>query len=295
MRRFAQFVSYCTLILVLFTSCASTARREAPPYYDFQGMAQPGVIVVTVDALKEPELVKSAFEGLDEFARRAQRVSLSLTPTSDDYPLASDALQVYGVVEGDYPRWLMNTGMMYARELSRTTTTDGLEYFTQKSGDFSLYAPRNNRLLFTNGAYEEAYGSFISRGQTIDLNTAIDMTQASIAVYVAEPTTFFDLGLDLPESVIKQAKVMLLLIHQKPEGGYSLDAFITMETPRLATTLSQMVRTGYLARLKRDKIPYKISDLMKMFLLEEDRVTIKHMDLGDEQMQLLRDSLGGML
>jgi hypothetical protein len=68
-----------------------------------------------------------------------------------------------------------------------------------------------------------------------------------------------------------------------------------MDTTRLASTLSQMVRTAYLARLKREKIPYTIADLMKMFLIEDDRVTIKQMELGEEQMQALRQSLGGML
>jgi hypothetical protein len=43
------------------------------------------------------------------------------------------------------------------------------------------------------------------------------------------------------------------------------------------------------------KIPYTIADLMKMFLIEDDRVTIKQMELGEEQMQALRQSLGGML
>ncbi len=89
---------------------------------------------------------------------------------------------------------------------------------------------------------------------------------------------------------------MLLLINQKEDGGYSLDAYITMDTPpKLATTLSQMVRTGYLARLKREKVPFKIADLMKMFLIEDDLVTIKHMDLGEEQMDNLKQSLSGLL
>jgi len=35
--------------------------------------------------------------------------------------------------------------------------------------------------------------------------------------------------------------------------------------------------------------------LMKMFLIEDDRVTIKYMELGEEQIQALRHSLTGML
>jgi len=87
---------------------------------------------------------------------------------------------------------------------------------------------------------------------------------------------------------------VLLLIHQE-EGIYTIDAYIQMETAKLATTLSQMVRSGYLARLKKDKIPFKLAELKLMFLLDEDLVTIMQMPLSDEQMLMLKQSLTGVL
>lgn len=108
-------------IVLSLSSCATLAKRESP-YFHFQGMAQKGTIVATVDAIAEPDLVASAFGSLTEFANRARRVSLSLTPTSNAYPLEQESLAAYGVVEGDYPRFLLNTGMMYARELSQKET-----------------------------------------------------------------------------------------------------------------------------------------------------------------------------
>jgi hypothetical protein len=42
-------------------------------------MGEENVIVVTVDARKEPELILTAFSDLEEFARRSRRVSLSLS------------------------------------------------------------------------------------------------------------------------------------------------------------------------------------------------------------------------
>lgn len=294
MSRCFRFASSLALAVVFLSSCATT-RAPKVPYFDFQAMGEEGVIVVTVDAVKEQEMVALAFSDLEEFARRAERVSLSLRPSSSAYPLEMESIEAYGVVKGDYPKFLINTGMMYASELGRQTTKDGLSYFSQKEGLVSLHAPKNDTLLFTNASYEKAYERFASKQTLIDLETALSMADASIAVYALEPNTFFDLGLDLPETVITQAKVMLLLINQNENGQYSLDAFITMDTPKLANTLSQMVRTGHLARLKREKVPYKISDLMKMFLIEDDLVTIKHMDLGEEQMALLRESLTGLL
>jgi len=280
-------------IVVFLSSCASLAKRERP-YYHFQGMARSGSIVATVDAVAEPELVASAFGDLSEFARRAKRVSLSLTPTNDSYPLEQEALAAYGVVEGDYPRFLLNTGMMYARALSQKGNAEGLSWFSQKDGPLSLYTPKSGELVFTNGPYESAYASYKARQRLITDEMALQMTNASIALYAFEPETFFDLGLNLPQSVFQQSREVLLLIHQE-EGIYTIDAYIQMETPKLATTLSQMVRSGYLARLKKDKIPFKLAELKLMFLLDEDLVTIMQMPLSDEQMLMLKQSLTGVL
>ncbi len=292
-RIYGTTVSLIIMVLLL-SSCVTTAEKRRP-YYDFQAMGEENVIVVTVDALKEQALVRSAFSDLEEFARRAKRISLSLEPTSNAYPLEVDALSAYGVVEGDYPKFLINTGMLYARELERKSNSNGLTWFTQKGGDVSLYTPNNDKLLFTNASYEQSYEAFAAKNRLIDDQTAMQMAQANIAVYALHPQTFFDLGLGLPDTVIKQASLMLLLINQDEGGAYTLDAYITMDTAKLAGTLSQMVRTAYLARLKREKIPYRIADLMNMFLIEDDRVTIKHMELGEEQIQALRQSLTGML
>ncbi len=289
----SKIVVLSICIVLMLSSCASLTKRERP-YFHFQGMAQNGSIVATVDAVAEPELVASAFGDLTEFANRARRVSLSLTPINDTYPLEQDALAVYGVVEGDYPRFLLNTGMMYAKELSPKSNLDGLSWFNQNDGPLNLYTPKNDELVFTNGSYERAYISYKTRQRLINDEMALQMANASIALYAFEPETFFDLGLNLPQSVFQQAREVLLLINQD-EGSYTVDAFITMETPKLATTLSQMVRSGYLARLKKDKIPFKIAELKLMFLLDEDLVTIMQMPLSEEQMLLLKQSLTGVL
>jgi hypothetical protein len=258
-------------------------------------MAEKGTIVVTVDAVKEQKTVNMAFPSLQEFAKRSTRISLALTSASKAYPLGLDQIAMYGVVDGDYPRFLVNTGMMYAREFTQEHSDNGLTWFSRKDGDFSLYAPKNNTLIFTNASYEKAFEQVAAKKVLIDDQKAAKMANAAIAVYAYEPQTFFDLGLDLSQTVISQAKEMLLLFDQKSEGGYTMDAYISMDTPKLANTLSQMVRSGYLARLKKDRIPFKIADLMQMFFIEDDLVTIKHMDVGEEQVQLIKQSLTGLL
>lgn len=282
------------IIVMMFLSSCATLGKKKLPYFPVQGMVQPGTIVVSVDAQKEQALVAAAFGELDEFSKRAQRVSLAFTPTDDTYPLQPSSLAIHGVVEGDYPRFLLNTGMMYSRDLQQKSNADGLSWFRQKEGPLSLYTPRNDALIFTNGDYAAAYEQYASRLRLMDDETAFLMAQASLAVYAEEPETFFDLGLNLPQSVFKQAKRVLLLIHQV-EGAYFVDAFITMEEAKQANTLSQMVRSGYLARLKKERIPYTLTALKQMFLLDEDLVTILQMPLSEEQMKMMTQSLTGIL
>ena len=284
-------VILCTMLFL--SSCASLGKREEP-YYHFQGMAQSGAIVATVDLSAEPDLVVAAFGGVEEIANRAQRLSVSLVPTNDEYPLEPEALVASGVIEGDFPSFILNTGMMYVRDLTRVSNDDGLSWFTQKQGSLSMHAPKNNVLVFTNGEYESAYASYKDRNRFITNEVAQRMANASFALYAFEPETFFDLGLNLPQSVFQQARVVLLLVHNG-DGIYTINAYITMENQKLATTLSQMVRSSYLGRLKKEKISFKIADLKLMFLLEDDLVTIEQMPLSEEQIQLLKQSLTRVL
>ncbi|AEV28342.1 hypothetical protein SpiGrapes_0487 [Sphaerochaeta pleomorpha str. Grapes] len=288
-----RIVFIASMTVLLLSSCA-TLGKKAKPYYYFQGMAKPNSIVVTIDAKAEKALVASAFTGMDEFSRRANRVSLSLTPSGDEFPIQGNDLQAYGVVQGDYPRFLINTGMMYSSSLSMQENTDGLSWFTQKNGNLSLSAAKNDVLLFTNGSYADAYESIGQKIAFIDDETAFRMASVAIAVYADEPETFFDLGLGLNDAAVKQMKKILLLINQNGDM-HTLDAYITMDNPKLAQTLSQMVRTGYLARLKKEKVPYKIADLMKMFLIEGDLLTIKGMSLTEEQMGMLEQNITGLV
>jgi hypothetical protein len=291
--RKGRFVLVASLTVLLLSSCSSFVKK-GKPYYYFQGMAKPNTIVVTVDAKAEKALVASAFTSMEEVSRRAERISLSLTPSGDVYPIQTSDLKAYGVVQGDYPRFLINTGMMYSTSLSRKENSEGLSWFEQKNGEMSLSAAHNDLLVFTNGSYEAAYEAVDQKIAFIDYDTASMMANSAIAMYAEEPETFFDFGLGLPDTAIKQMKRILLLIDKNGEG-HTLDAYITMDTPKLAGTLSQMVRTGYLARLKKDKIPYKIADLMKMFLIDDDLVTIKGMVLTDDQMGMLENNLTGLV
>jgi hypothetical protein len=288
-----RLLAVAAIFTLLLSSCANVGRK-ARPAYRFQGMADPGSIVVTVDAGKEPDIVASAFAQMDEFASRTERISVSVKPGTDGYPLEGEDLSFYGILEGDFSRFLVNTALIYSSEVTREENSEEVYWFRQDSGPLSFAAIRNGEVLFTDGSYASAYAEVHDPVVRIDDATAAMMADASIALYAEDPETFFDLGLGLPASAVKQIRRIVLLVNESEEG-HVLDAYITMDTSKLAGTLSQLVRTGYLARLKKEKIPFSIPELMKMFSIEDDLLTIEGMAVTDEQLGLLKQNLNGFV
>ncbi len=282
------------VMTLLFTSCATVFVKRVPPR-PIQLMGEEGSIVITVDADKERELVSLAFGGIEELGARSRRISLALRGLDDVYPLDPATLSMWALIEGDYPSFLVNTALMYVPSLSRREVEGGPTWFTQKEGPLSLRAVGKDAILLTDGDYEAIYRRYKEGPVLLDEETTRLMESASIAVYVLRPKSFFDLGLDLPQSVFEQSETVLLLLENTGDGAYSADAVITMQSEKGASTLSQMVRSGYIARLRKEGRAVNIAALREMFLLEGDRVTIQAMELPGEQLDVLKSSLVGII
>jgi hypothetical protein len=68
-----------------------------------------------------------------------------------------------------------------------------------------------------------------------------------------------------------------------------------MKGTKEANTLSQMVRSGYVARLRREKRTVNIAALREMFLLDDLKVIIRQMEVQDQELAQLKESLVGIL
>lgn len=284
----------CIVITVLFTSCATSFVKRVPPR-PVSLMGEEGNIVITVDALKERELVSLVFDGIDELGARSRRISLELKGRDDRYPLDLSALSMWALLEGDYPSFLVNTALMYVPSLTRHEVEDGPTWFSQKEGPISLRALRKDAILLTDGDYEAAYRRYKGGEVLLDEETTRLLESASIGIYALRPKTFFDLGLDLPQSVFEQSETVVLLLEKRDDGSYGVDAIITMQSEKGASTLSQMVRSGYIAQLRKEGKAVNIAALREMFLIEGDRVMIKAMDLPPDQLTELKRSLVGII
>lgn len=289
MKRTLRLVTFSVATLLLLASCATVGRPsvEGRP---IQRMAERGVVVIAIDAQKERELLMTALGGIEELGRRSDRISLALRSDSDEYPLSLDTLDGWAVIEGDFPKLLTNTALKFAPQLAQQKS-GGASWFSHTESDLSLRTISKDTILATTGGWEETLDRYYTPILLLGEQEATMMEEAAIALWAREPKTFFDLGLELPQSVFTQSETVLVLIDRDEAGSYWTDAYITMQTPKGAQTLSQMVRSGYLAKLKREGRTFQIAELREMFLLEDDRVVIKHMDLSEDQMQQLYQSL----
>ena len=68
-----------------------------------------------------------------------------------------------------------------------------------------------------------------------------------------------------------------------------------MGDEKKAKTLSQMVRSGYIANLKKANQKYVIAELMKMFLLEGQLVTIKGIEIPEDELFKILAGLDGLI
>lgn len=279
---------------MLLTSCATAFVKRAP-LRPVQLMGEEGTLVITVDAVSEAELVRLAFGGIEELGARSQRISLALSSERSTYPADLDDFSKWAVIEGDYPPVLVNTALMYVPGFSRHETEEGATWFSQKRGPLSLRAVGKGAILVTDGEWEETYRRYKDGPPSIDDETARKMEGAQIAIYAKRPKTFFDLGLDLPQSVFEQSEVVLMLLNGNGEGGYSADALIEMRSEKDASTLSQMVRSGYIATLRKEGKAVNIPLLRQMFLLEGTQLVIKGMDVPNEGLVELKRHLAGMI
>ncbi len=282
------------VMALLFTSCATVfVKREVPRPLCLMGGE--GSIVITVDALKERDLLSVLFDGVDELGARSRRISLEMQGGDDSYPLDPSALSMWGFLEGDFPSFLVNTVLMYVPTFSRHEVEGGPTWFSQKDGPLSLRAVKKDAILLTDGDYETAYRRYKEGPLLLDEETTRLLEGASIGIYALRPKSFFDLGLDLPQSAFAQAETVVLLLENGGEGAYSADAVITMQSEKSASTLSQLVRSGYIAQLRKEGRTVNIAALREMFLIEGDRVMIKGMELPAQQLAELKRSLIGII
>lgn len=278
-----------SVIVLSLTSCSHT--HEFKDGYYFQAMGEDSEIVVTVDTQKARE-VRPSILGvndslLNSILEKSSRISVSLSKDEyledDPYPADIASMDISGAIEGDYSKFMINTGLGFSKEFSKVKE-DGVKFYSNEGRTIELGSPTNGVILFSNDSYAELYDNTIkNRVIKISDEKAKLLGESVMGLYVRSPQTMISLGFDLPYSVIIQMSDAVIYVIEN-EGVFYLYADITMKSPSLAKTLNTLLRNQVVAELKRlgEKPDFKA--LALQYYTEDDKVMIRDRVMSESEL-----------
>ena len=264
-------------IIVLVGALALTGCVHQSPFtgesgYFFQAMGRDSEIVLTADTgrVKEemPSLLTTGSSVMDELFDRSTRVSIAFYKDvyggEADYPADLADFDYYGGLEGNYGSFTINTALAWSSQFHKEKV-DGVKYYTDDGHTIELAVPKSGLLLFASSSL--------------------------FGIYVRSPQTMIDLGFDLPYSVIVKMSDAILYVNGTADGGYVLNADITMQSEDLARTLLQLLRQQVLAELRRQGVRPDYQALSQQYMSEGRLVMIRDFELSEEQMGSLSSQI----
>jgi hypothetical protein len=288
--------------LAMLMSLVSCVHRPADDQYWFQGMGSDREIVVTVDT-KHPEKLPGPLVFDDptfaQLLQRVDRLSVALYDTADgedpDGVLDAGDLsryEFYGAAEGNIPAFLTNSMLLWNEEW-RKIEEGTIRYYRNEWLGLDVFAPRRGLLLFASDDYLKAYRTiYKERSTRIPIGLADRMSNAVFGFYIAGPQAMIDVGLALPKTVLAQTASIVLVLEESGDGVPALGGIITMKSPKLANSLSILLKSSYISDKRRNREP--LGDLTNLFILENDAVYINDMPLSDTQYSAFSEIFGSL-
>ena len=285
-------------VLVL-SGCVHESPFTGDSGYFFQAMGRDSEIVLTADTgrVKEemPSMLATGSSVMDELFDRSTRVSVAFYKDvyggEEEYPADLADFDYYGGLEGNYGSFTINTALSWSSQFHKEKV-DGVKYYTDDGHTIELAVPESGLLLFASRDYVEAYRRTVEeRFVLIPDDTARTIASSLFGNYVRSPQTMIDLGFDLPYSVIVKMSDAILYVNAGEDGGYVLNADITMQSEDLARTLLQLLRQQVLAELRRQGVRPDYQALSQQYLSEGRLVMIRDFPLSEEQMNGLSSQI----
>lgn len=284
-----RILLYCVIVLLILTSCTHT--HEFKDGYYFQAMGEDSEIVVTVDTQKarevRPTLLGVNDSLLSSILDKSSRISVSLSKDEyiedDPYPADIASMNISGAIEGDYSKFIINTGLGFSKDFSKVKE-DGVKYYTNSENSIELGSPTSGVILFSNDSYKELYDTTIkNRVIKISDEKAALIGESVMGLYVRSPQTMIALGFEIPLSVIVQMSDAVIYVVEKDSVFY-LYADITMKSSSLAKTLNTLLRNQVVAEIKRqgEKPDFKV--LGQQYYTQDDKVLIRDRVMNEAEL-----------
>ncbi len=281
-------------ILALVPSCAHKSPLKDKMFIQSYGMD--GQFVITVDATKLNlgEYVDTSSSDVDYVAQRMSRLSIVLFDKTGEYLDYPADLSVYnfdGAIEGDYSKTLLSAALKMSNLFTPEKGESGLKLFVDETSGLQVAIPSNGIILFSSDSVEESYQStFKSSEKLISDDQAQKLASCEIGIYVSNPKTLIDLGLDVPRSSLENIEYILLMLNG---DTFSID--FKLKNEELAKSFSVIIKGSYVGQLRRAGETIDFEQLKEQFVQEFDMVSVKNLGLTQEQNEAIKNTITGLL
>lgn len=275
------------IALIVLTGCTHKSPYVSPYY--FQAMGDEGEIVITLDANKIKSESPSLLEDMNLpsiITDRTDRVSLSLYKDSvsetDRYPALMQDFEYYGAIEGNFGSSI-NMALSFISEFNKVKSNK-IKYYESEA--LSIGLAQKGVVLFASDDYEKAYDKTIkNRVLFISDDIAEKMHDSMLGIYTKKPKTLFDLGFELPQTVLSQMDEALIYM-RKNEDKYFMYAAIGMNDKSGARALNTLLRNNVVQETRREGLTLDTKALAKIYYYDENMVYIYEKEMKDSEVEL---------
>lgn len=285
-------------VMMFMSSCATKSPLKDRMFIQSYGMDGQFVITVDTSKLDLGEYVDTTDSSTSYIANRMSRLSIVLfdkTEQYSEYPADLSAYDFDGAIEGNYSKTLINTALKLSGIFTQQKGESGLKFLTDEESGLQLAVPKSGIILFSSSDVESTYEkTFKPSVKLISDEQAQKLANCQIGLFVSNPKTLIDLGLDVPKSSLDNIEYILIMIE---EDTLSVDFKLKSET--LAKSFSIIIKGSYVGQLRREGATIDFEQLKQQFIQEFDMVSVKDLGLTEEQKEAIKtvitQLLGGII
>ena len=284
------------LLAVVLLMCSCVTKM---PYGDeqyFQGLGLDGEFVITVNAeLIDPDqYIQSDDAGVNYIKNRMTRLSIALydngtTSVADDF----STYDFYGAIEGNISKTLVNSALSMNSRFNASKDEDSkLKFFVDTQSGMEAAVPTKGIILFSSTDVVSNYNRTFVQGRQklISDEQAAKLASSQIGIYVSNPKTMIDLGLDISQASLANIETVLMVMD---DDVISID--FKLKSQELADSFSILIKAGYVGNLRKNREKADVAKLKQMFTQELDKVYVNGIKLPQEQKDAINEVITSLL
>ena len=299
-------------VLLVMPSCAHKSPLKDKMFIQAYGGDGQFVITVNTAELDLDQYVDTSDTAINYLTQRMNRLSIVLFDKSgqySDYPADLTAYDFDGAIEGNYSKTLLTTALKASGLFTQKSTElqnaeqqsseqssvqnskTSLKFFTDEESGLQTAVPANGIILFSSDSVEASYEKvFQGSEKLISDEQASKLASCEIGIYVSNPKTMLDLGLDIPRSSLENIEYILVMLN-----GETLSIDFKLKSESLARSFSIIIKGSYVGQLRRAGETIDIEQLKQQFVQEFDMVSVKNLGLTQEQYEAIQAVITGLL